>query len=255
MTQTHSFRYGEYHHNGSGMLSWDESSAKDVDELDPNGRFPHGLKWLHEQVGGSDGMGNFIQHMGKWRADTVYIVQNPEWDWKVYVVNGSTDNIYSTAWTDSQAFYDSLFKNASEWGLVTLKHDHVQQQIPLTPIAMEEVGYVGKVLTAELKALEKVNATLMAGGYTVVGWLNGVKSKAMTHARVAADYACWFNASSRVGKGCTRGMNGNYWSFNSGPPALLAWALGFYPYKDSCVNKDDNVDDSVTLVSVNARTL
>ena len=36
------------------------------------GRFPHGLKWLHEHVGGSQGMGNFIQHMGKWRADTVY---------------------------------------------------------------------------------------------------------------------------------------------------------------------------------------
>ena len=111
-------RYGEYMHNGSGMLSWDESSSKDVDELDPKGRFPHGLKWLHEQVGGSEGMGNFIQHMGKWRADTVYIddKNHPEWDWKVYVREGSVDSVYSTAWTDSPAFYDSLFKNATEWG-------------------------------------------------------------------------------------------------------------------------------------------
>jgi hypothetical protein len=51
-----SWWYGEYQHNGSGMLSWDESSAKSVDELDPGGRFPHGLKWLHKQLGGSNGM-------------------------------------------------------------------------------------------------------------------------------------------------------------------------------------------------------
>ena len=67
---------------------------------------------------------------------------------------------------------------------------------------------------------------------TGTSWMNGVRSKAMTHARVAEDYACWVNASSGVGTGCTRGMNGNYWSFNSGPPALLSWALGIYP----CVN-------------------
>ena len=33
-----SWWYGEYQHNGSGMLSWDESSSKDVDPLDPNGQ-------------------------------------------------------------------------------------------------------------------------------------------------------------------------------------------------------------------------
>ena len=32
------------------MYSWDESSAKETDELDLGGRFPHGLAWLHEQV-------------------------------------------------------------------------------------------------------------------------------------------------------------------------------------------------------------
>ena len=107
---------------------------------------------------------------------------------------------------------------------MTAKHDHVQQQIPLTVAAMEEVGYIAKVLTAELDALERNNATLMGGGYTMLGWMNGVRSKAMTHARVAEDYACWVNVSSGVGVGCTRGMNGNYWSFNSGPPAMLSWA-------------------------------
>ena len=64
------------------MYSWDESSAKEPDALDPEGRFPLGLEWLHTQLGGHGGMGNFVQHMGLWRADTHY-VSNQDWDWQV----------------------------------------------------------------------------------------------------------------------------------------------------------------------------
>lgn len=224
-----SWWYGEYDHNGSGMYSWDENSAKEADPLDPKGRFPNGLKNLSAKVGGTLGMGNFIQHMGRWRADTHYVT-NPEWDWRVYP---RANLFHGVAWTNSQKFYDSLFSNATDWGLAVAKHDHVDEQLTLTPPALEEVGYAESVLTAELRALEKSNATMMAGGYTLMGWLNGVTNKALTHTRVASDYACWFNASTDVGNGCRRGMNGNYWSFNVGPPSLLSWALGMYPYKDT----------------------
>ena len=37
---------------------------------------------------------------------------------------------------------------------------------------MEEVGYTARVLMAELNALEKHNATLMGGGYTMLGRVN-----------------------------------------------------------------------------------
>ena len=67
-------------------------------------------------------------------------------------------------------------------------------------------------------------------GYTIMGWLNGLTSSAITHARVSPDYACWRNASTGVGAGCARGMSDNYWNFNVGPPTLLSWALGMYPY-------------------------
>jgi hypothetical protein len=33
------------------------------------------------------------------------------------------------AWTASKAFYLSLFGNATDWGLVTAKHDHVIEQV------------------------------------------------------------------------------------------------------------------------------
>ena len=51
--------------------------------------------------------------------------------------------------TNSTAFYDSLFANASTWGLMTAKHDHVSDNIPAVPAALEELGYLGRVLSAE----------------------------------------------------------------------------------------------------------
>jgi hypothetical protein len=158
------------------MYSWDESSAKESDELNPDGRFPHvrynfvyvvllalfvyqfgclffsvclemcvghcqstrtcirsppthllavyfifapashvgaqGLAWLHDQLGGTEGMGNFIQHMGKWRADTHYVAEKA-WDWTVD--DRGKNNVWSTAWTDSAAFHEELFGNATKW--------------------------------------------------------------------------------------------------------------------------------------------
>lgn len=98
-----SWWYGEYHHAGSGMYSWDESSAKEPDELNPTGRFPRGLASLSENMGGRAGMGNFVQHMGKWRSDTHYAA-NPSWNWKVHERGGSANSSTSAAWTDSSDF-------------------------------------------------------------------------------------------------------------------------------------------------------
>ena len=80
--------------------------------------------------------------MGKWRSDTHY-TQNPAWDWKVYERGGSGNYSASAAWTDSRSFYDSLFSNASDWGLLAAKHDHVQENIPLCTVAMEELEKLG----------------------------------------------------------------------------------------------------------------
>lgn len=231
-------RYGEYVHNGSGMYSWDETSAREGDVLNPSGRFPSGLASLHMKLGGKSGMGNFVQHMGKWRSDTHY-ASNPDWGWKTYQREGSPDSLLSAAWTDSPAFYDSLFANATDWGLVSAKHDHVQENVPLCPPAMEDLGYLGRVLTAEHDGLAAHGATLMGGGYTIMGWLHGVQLHAFTHARVSMDYACWYNESTGVGQGCTRGFNANYWDFNVGPPSMLSWALGILPYKDSFFSRSD----------------
>eukprot|EP00039_Didymoeca_costata_P013134 m.195002 g.195002 ORF g.195002 m.195002 type:complete len:875 (+) comp15686_c0_seq3:99-2723(+) len=224
-----SWWYGEYSHNGSGMYSWDESSAMEPDALNPNGRFPNGLMALRDKLGGPSGMGGgFIQHMGKWRADTHY-VKNKNWGWTVYDRPGYG----GTAWTDSPEFYDSLFGNATEWGLIAAKHDHVQEQIPETNMAMENLSYIERVLSAEAQGLATHGAHIMAGGYTMLGWFNSVRQPILTHGRVNADYACWVNKSSGVGVGCARGLNGNYWSFNMGPASMLPWSLGGLPYKDS----------------------
>lgn len=73
---------------------------------------PECMVLFPSQLGGADGMGNFIQHMGKWRADTHYI-SNKAWDWTVD--DRGKDSYSSAAWTDSAAFHESLFGNATEW--------------------------------------------------------------------------------------------------------------------------------------------
>ena len=97
----------------------------------------------------------------------------------------------------------------------------------------EQNQYIGRALTAEHDGLHQVGGTLMAGGYTMLGWFHGLKLPGLTHARVSDDYACWTNASTGVGAGCSRKMNGNYWDFAVGPPTMLSWALGVLHYTDS----------------------
>ena len=76
-------RYGEYDMPGSGVFRWDDIAARTTDkvlasleifkkhvltlvcpygQLDPRGRFPKGLSWLNQQLGGGP---RFVQHMGK----------------------------------------------------------------------------------------------------------------------------------------------------------------------------------------------
>ena len=103
------------------------------------------------------------------------------------------------------------------------------ENIALVTEAVEELGYVGRVLTAEHDGLAAHGASMMGGGYTMLGWLHSVQLDGVTHARVSDDYACWYNESTGVGEGCSRGMNDNYWDFNIGPPSMLSWALGILP--------------------------
>jgi len=85
----------------------------------------------------------------------------------------------------------------------------------------------------------KNGATIMGGGYTMLGWLHGVTLPGLTHARVgSADYACWRDVETGVGLGCSHSTTAgdnlvNYWNFAVAPPSLLSWALGMLPDKDT----------------------
>ena len=53
--------------------------------------------------------------------------------------------------------------------------------------AVEELGYLGRVLTAEHDGLQTHGASLMGGGYTMIGWLHSAQLPSVSHARVSAD--------------------------------------------------------------------
>jgi hypothetical protein len=96
------------------------------------GRIPNGLKNLSRALGiRGAGSGKqeadsvkFVQHMGRWRADSPY-VRNASFNFTV-TERGSANSLLSASYTRSPVFWEWLVKGAAEWGLQTLKQDHVQ---------------------------------------------------------------------------------------------------------------------------------
>ena len=186
------------------------------------------------RLGGPHGAGNFVQHMGKWRADTPYVA-NRSWDWHVDLRPDPT-SLISAAATDSPLFWDWLASQAVTWGLIALKQDHTQEQLAQTTLCREEMGFTARMLRAQAQALARHGATMQAGGYTLIGWFNSVTlGGVVTHARTSSDYACWYNSATGVGSGCTRSTHGmsNYPNYRVASGGMLAWSLGMLPYKDT----------------------
>lgn len=224
--------YGEYWHNGSGVLRWDESAAVEADPASPMGRFPHGLAWLSETLNQRYPAlrpGRFVQHNGKWRADSPY-VKNESWQ---FVVNNTGNPDTSASLSRSPEFWKWLADTAVAWGLDTMKQDHTQQQIPQIPECLTTVDFCEDYLQAQGDALAAAGAHLQAGGYTQRGWLHSVNLAAATHARVAADIYQWHE----VGKG-------NYFAYDVAPNGMLSWAVGLLPYKDAWYSTSTEVQTS-----------
>jgi hypothetical protein len=82
-------------------------------------------------------------------------------------------------------------------GMSTMKQDHTDSQLLQTPRCLSDPGFADSALAAQLNALEDHNCTLMGGGYTAKGWLHGSRHKALTHARLGADYFGWCEPTNR----------------------------------------------------------
>ena len=121
-----------------GTWRWDDTIART-----PH-MFPSGLRAL------SDKVGPLVQHMGKWTGTAPDSSRKSSWKQPPpYALTNPGEWIVEPGGSlpTGVAFWDSLWRNASEWGLQTFKLDHVQETIPHMNYTSRDVGAVESWLT------------------------------------------------------------------------------------------------------------
>ena len=203
-----SFWYGQAVNDG--VWKWDASSPCF------DSRFPHGLPWLHKQLGV-----NFVAHLGTWLKATPYAENYPFVD----------DPLSLYALPTDAAFWVDLFRNATKgpdgWGLSVMKQDHQDQQMGCawnhgSPKCHRWPGLVNPTVSSnwlsQMAAGAKESGVTIEYGTTIARFvLNTVTLPAVTHARGANDYSI-------------RAAND---SWRVGAASGLFWSVGLYTTKDT----------------------
>jgi hypothetical protein len=190
-----SWWYGEYTIY-NGVWKWEDSP----DFL--KYRFPHGLEYLHKQLGVP-----FAAHMGKWVSSTPY-AQNKDFG---FVVE------QNWAIPTRVELFDFIFQNASQWGLNTLKQDHINEQILDMQATLTDVNTARDWLLAEGKGASHhgINIEYCMDWATIL--LTSLENPTATHSRAGDDY---------VPK-----LADIQW--NIGVTSMFLWSIGLFPDKDT----------------------
>jgi hypothetical protein len=203
--------------------------------------FPNGLRAL------SDKVGPLVQHMGKWtgtapdssrksawKKPPPYALTNPgEW---IVEPGGSLPT--------GVAFWDALWRNASQWGLQTFKLDHVQETIPHMNYTSRDVNAVESWLTLMTESAYKHGIYKEYGGHYSGGVLHSVTLMGATVARVSADYIPGVlrpNGSCDhlppVAQQLRVTARGNVLLAAN---TLYPWAIGLLPYRDAFMSANQD---------------
>ena len=173
-------------------------------------------------------------------------------------------------------FWDSLFKNASDWGLTTFKLDHAQSQVPNMIVTQRDLYTVDTWLTTMTNAAAKHGISKQFGGCVSSMFLHSVSLPSVHSARVGADYipsahrppnTCTtvnggqedqlWEASSRGGSSHdyrqrayrqSAGVGSAEGSATLGRNSLVPWSLGILPYKDATFTGPQKWSDTTCLM-------
>ena len=185
---------------GGGVVSW--TAKPDV--------FPHGLAWLHEQLGVP-----FFMHNRMWSSETIYASQNGgAYEFDVEVAN-------SLAIPLSQVFWDDLLANNTPY-LLVYEQDWMYNEVEGLNATRESATLASLWLTQMATAAAKVGAGMqycMTLGRLL---MMAVELPALTQFRAGDDY----------GPGQTAGCSYPYCVYYIGTTSLLGWALDVAPSKD-----------------------
>lgn len=161
-----------------------------------------------------------------------------------------------------EAFWDFLFKNAADWGLLTFKLDHTQTQVPDMNVTQNKVGTVDTWLTTMTNTAAKHGVYKQFGGCVPAMMLHSVTLQSATTARVGDDYIPSRSRPKDVCRGVSTiktvyeaaepkgfgsGTGSAAGSASIAQNSLVWWAVGVRPYKDATFTANQTWGDTTCM--------
>ena len=155
-----------------------------------------------------------MAHMGKWNSQTPYANEFEFIVEQEYSIPQSID------------FWEYIMRNASGWGLVTLKQDHMDEQVLLMNSTLQQVDVVRNWLLQQGRACADHGISIM----------------------YCMDYPNFFMESLEIGATATHSRASNDYvpddanrNWEVGVTSMLLWSIGLYPYKDTFYSDTEEV--------------
>ena len=212
-----SWWYGEGWNKGAAL--WEDTPTCTGNDTSatpaayPADTFPLGLAKFRDTVGA--GMAIWA-HNGLWTSDSPYRQTYP-------FASGEAEGP-----PQGRELWDHLFKVNREWGLSTIKQDHVRQQVDATRSAYTNVSVLKNWMQGMGEGAASNNVSVLYCCAEPNIHMNGVTVPAAYAVRSSPDYV-WGAGSAAIQLPTVQ------WAI--GPDAAFHWnGLGLLPYKDTFIS-------------------
>lgn len=184
-----------------GALNWTDADPK---------IFPHGLRYVYRATGWP-----VVGHGRAWAKDNVYAEYNGG---KYPFAQGSDIENQTIGIPLTESFWDDLFENAKEWGLLQYQQDWMFTQAGMAPVL--ESATLGKQWRMQMtNALTKHGLRFGFGGVMPADWLMSTMQQSVTNGRVSNDYHANLKDAGAL-------------NWDIGVASVFCWALSVLPAKD-----------------------
>lgn len=144
----HGLRIGAYQVQDSDQMLFDKGLFEPRPDL-----FPHGLKWLHEQLGAPlEAYTSWISTGSPYREKYPYY-STPSGNILGWPLGSMGDVFYS------KSYWDDTARRLSEWGVITLQQDYLSTYDG-DPVMMSDVNRLNDYLHNQAAALQKMDITM-----------------------------------------------------------------------------------------------
>jgi hypothetical protein len=217
-----SWWYGEGWNGGASLWEDVPQCTGNDTSLSPSAwpadTFPQGLRHFHQQVGTDK---SIWVHNGKWNPASPYRKKYP------FIPNGAPQG---------PELWEHLFSANKEWGLSTIKQDHIGEQMGGTKGAFTNVSVLKSWLSGMGEGASKNGVGVLYCCAPPNIHMNGVTVPAAYAVRASPDYV-WGAGGHAIKLPTVQ------WAI--GPDNAFHWSgLGLLPYKDTFISNSSSTQKS-----------